>query len=132
MSSAPMSPNIQAILDKALNDLTEALLSEAKDAVSKALGGSSAPVRKSKAGKAAKAPKAARANGKRARRSPEDLEALKSKLLSYIKSHPGHGAEQIKAGTGESDIALPIKQLLAKPKRIRTKGVKRATKYFPA
>lgn len=69
---------------------------------------------------------------KGAKRSPEQIDALVSKLESHIRKTPGERIEQIarSLGVSTSDLALPAKRLLAE-KKIRTKGNRRATKYFP-
>lgn len=78
--------------------------------------------------------KATRTNGYRAKgakRPAQDLEAIQTKALGYIQSHPGERIEQINAalGTSTKELALPIKKLIAS-KAIRTEGQRRATKYF--
>lgn len=54
-------------------------------------------------------------------------------LLTYIEAHGGQRIEQIAAGmkTSSKDLMLPSKKLLAE-KKIKTKGEKRGTRYFPA
>lgn len=66
------------------------------------------------------------------KRDPKELEALTSKLRSYIAKHPGQRIEQIGRGIGlaTKELALPAKKLIA-AKQISTKGQKRATTYFP-
>lgn len=67
------------------------------------------------------------------KRAPEDLEQLVNQLLAAIKATPGQRMEQIAKGmkTTTQELALPAKKLLAE-KKIKTKGERRATKYFPA
>lgn len=74
---------------------------------------------------------ATRAKGEK--RSPQALEKMTDDLMAAIKSKPGLRIEQIAATMGAStkDLALPAKKLL-KGKKVRTRGQRRATKYFPA
>jgi hypothetical protein len=59
--------------------------------------------------------------------------ALVGQLLSAIKATPGQRMEQIAKGLKSStqELALPAKKLIA-DKKVKTKGERRATKYFPA
>lgn len=70
-----------------------------------------------------------RAKGEK--RTPEALERLTNALLREISAVPGHRIEQIAQAMGvkTSELVLPVKKLLA-AKKIRTRGQKRATKYF--
>jgi hypothetical protein len=66
------------------------------------------------------------------KRSREDLEALAKQFSSFVSANPGLRIEQInkELGTTTSDLALPIRKLIA-GRLIATKGEKRATTYFP-
>jgi len=82
-----------------------------------------------------KAPKIVAAVGgpvrtKGQKRSPKELEMLESRLLRYVKIHPGQGIEQIAKGMTIStkELNLPMRKLVADG-AIKTKGEKRATKY---
>jgi hypothetical protein len=70
--------------------------------------------------------------GRGAKRTSEDLEALSTKFVAFVKSHPGLRIEQInkELGTTTKDLALPIRKLIA-DKVISAKGKKRSTTYFP-
>jgi hypothetical protein len=74
---------------------------------------------------------ASRAKGEK--RSPQALAQLVGRLQSEIKAKPGLRMEQIAEALGSStkELALPAKKLIAE-KKIKTKGERRATKYFPA
>lgn len=74
---------------------------------------------------------ATRAKGEK--RTPEALQKMTDDLFAAIKAKPGLRMEQIAAtlGTGTKDLALPAKKLAA-DRKIRTRGQRRATKYFPA
>jgi hypothetical protein len=69
---------------------------------------------------------------KGAKRPPQEIEKLTSKLGDYVKSNPGQRIEQIAKGMGTStkELNLPVKKLIA-TKAIKTRGQKRATQYFP-
>jgi hypothetical protein len=106
---------------------------EAMVAMRNAFTDGAAPAASPWAGRA-RAGKAAR-GGRRAKgqkRDPRELEALVQKLAAFIKSKPGQRIEQIGAAlqVPTKELALPAKKLLA-AKKIRTRGNRRATKYFP-
>jgi outer membrane biosynthesis protein TonB len=86
-----------------------------------------APVAAKKAAPA----RASRSKGEK--RSPELIAKTTDALLAYVKSHAGQRIEQIAQGlkVTTKDLALPAKKLLAE-RRLKTKGQKRATQYFPA
>lgn len=67
-----------------------------------------------------------------AKRSTEDLEALSTKFVAFVKAQPGLRIEQInkELGTVTKELALPIKKLIAEG-MISAKGTKRSTQYFP-
>jgi hypothetical protein len=69
--------------------------------------------------------------GRGGKRSRESLEAMQSKVLGFIKSHPGLRIEEInrQLGTNTKELALPMKKLIA-AKQIKAVGQRRATKYF--
>lgn len=71
-----------------------------------------------------------RAKGEK--RDPAVLEKLTEELASAIKAKPGLRIEQIAKtlGTSTKELALPAKKLIA-AKKIKTRGERRATKYFP-
>jgi hypothetical protein len=131
---------MSADLDSALRAAVETFVVQLKDIfnrtalerVQSALGAEEPVARRGRAAKSAAAPSASpRARKKGAKRTPEELEALVSSLLAYVKKHPGERIEQIGAGLGlgTKDLALPAKKLIA-DKLLRTKGQKRATTYF--
>ncbi|HEX2687404.1 MAG TPA: hypothetical protein VHN14_12345 [Kofleriaceae bacterium] len=70
--------------------------------------------------------------GRGAKRTAEDLEALSTKFVSFVKAHPGLRIEQInkELGTTTKDLALPIRKLVSDGV-ISAKGQKRSTTYFP-
>jgi hypothetical protein len=80
-------------------------------------------------------PRAERAErrAKGQKRAPAALEKLTEDLAAAIKATPGLRIEQIakELGTPTKELALPARKLIA-AKKIKTRGQRRATKYFPA
>lgn len=73
------------------------------------------------------------ARGGGGRRSTEDVERMGDSLLAYVEKNPGQRGEDIAAGM-QSDtktMRLPMKKLIADGK-VRTKGERRAMRYYPA
>lgn len=70
--------------------------------------------------------------GRGAKRSSADLEALSERFASFVSANPGLRIEQInkQLGTTTKDLALPIRKLISE-NRIKAKGQKRSTAYFP-
>lgn len=68
----------------------------------------------------------------RGKRTAEDLGALCDKFASFVAANPGLRIEQInkQLGTKTKNLALPIRKLLASG-RVKSKGQKRSTTYFP-
>jgi hypothetical protein len=69
--------------------------------------------------------------GRGVKRTPEDLEAVSTKFVAFVKSNPGMRIEQInkELGTTTKDLALPIRKLIADGV-LKAKGKKRSTTYF--
>jgi hypothetical protein len=100
---------------------------ETLDSVHALLNGVAAP---SRGGSRALGP-LARYRPKGMKRKPEELSALVRQLHAYVVKNPGQRIEQIGRGLGlgTRDLALPVKKLL-RERKLSTKGVRRATKYF--
>lgn len=128
-----MSPRIQAIVSKFVEDLTAAIQEEGAAAFKAAIAGDDGPIpipyRRGKPGPKPKAP-SKRAKG--AKRTAEEIEALTKSLLAAIKKKPGLRIEEIGKAMSVStkDLALPVAKLFD-AKSIKTTGTRRATKYFP-
>ncbi len=70
---------------------------------------------------------------KGAKRPAADIAQLEAVLAKHIAAHPGQRVEQINKilGTKTNDVRLPLAKLLAAG-TIKSKGKRRATRYFPA
>ena len=68
---------------------------------------------------------------KGAKRSPEQLAAIDSAIVGYVKSNAGKRIEDMgkSLGVPTNDLKLRV-ALLVQKKALRKTGVKRATKYF--
>ncbi len=127
-----MSPRIQAIVTKFVEDLTAAIQEEGAAAFKAAIAGDDGPLpipyRRGKPGPKPKAGK----RPKGAKRTAEEIDTLTKSLLTAIKKKPGQRIEEIGKAMSVStkDLALPVAKLFD-AKAIRTTGTRRATKYFP-
>jgi hypothetical protein len=67
------------------------------------------------------------------RRSSEDIEQVGSSLLAHVKANPGQRGEQIAESLhmDTKTMRLPMQKLIA-GERVRTKGERRAMRYYPA
>ncbi len=135
-----LDARIRARVEQFAAELAELIRESAMETVSVALAGARpSPGRGGRRAAAAAAVAAVRTGGrgrsasreKGAKRPPDEIERLTSRLLDYIKSNPGQRIEQIADGMGTStkELNLPAKKLIA-GKQLKTKGQKRATQYF--
>jgi hypothetical protein len=85
-----------------------------------------------KNGKKVTAKKATAKKTNGAKRTPAQIEKIAARALAAITKKPGQNIEAIAKATklGTKDLTLPVRKLIA-DKAIRTKGERRATKYFP-
>ena len=114
----------------AKNDLLTLLIDRFADALAQRLDVTR------RAGEARSQASAAGIRGKRkkgAKRSPTLIARTTAALLAHIKSNKGQRIEQIAAAmkAPTNDLKLPAQKLLA-DKKVKTKGQKRGTQYFPA
>lgn len=70
---------------------------------------------------------------KGAKRSADELQALRDLLIRYVKHHPGERIEQIARGLGmpTHDLKRPVR-LLVDAGHFTTEGVRRGTCYYAA
>jgi predicted HTH transcriptional regulator len=128
-----MSSKVESLVQEFVANLRQAIAEDAAEMFRLAAGGA-APRKPGPKPKgiavSASTPKANAPKRKGGKRTSEEIEAQAATVLSYIKKNPQHGAEQIGAALGmtTSELALPIKSLLAK-KSLKTVGQKRGTKY---
>jgi hypothetical protein len=131
-----MSETDQQIRDRIeefVNQLSALVRQTALESVQDALGGGGGGGARRGRGRA---PAAGRAAGRAARRkgekrSADQITETTKAVLGYVRKHPGQGVEAIAKGLGTDtkELTLPIRKLVAE-KQIKTKGQKRATKYF--
>ena len=131
-----LDDRIRARVEQFAAELAELIRESAMETVSAALAGARpSPGRGGRRSPALLVPRAGRGRAasreKGAKRPPDEIERLTSKLLDYIKGSPGQRIEQIADGMGTStkELNLPAKKLIA-GKQLKTKGQKRATQYF--
>jgi hypothetical protein len=130
MSRMPAPDRVEALIRDFASQLQELireqLSMDVTAAVQASLGG--APARRGKGAKngAVRAP----SRDKGGKRTPEEIEKIAARLLTYISSNPGQRSEQIAAATKIStgELALPIKRLLA-DKKVKASGKARGTTY---
>jgi hypothetical protein len=135
MPNANFEQQIKKSIEAFVEELSALVRTAAVQSVTAAFGGqvqAAAPARRGR-GRAAAAAPARGSRKKGQKRNPEALAQLVGQLLTYVKSNQGLRMEQIAKAlkTTTQELALPAKKLIAE-KKIKTKGQRRATKYFPA
>jgi len=129
---------IRALVDSFVAELTQHIRTAAVESVQAALLGGAAPARAKSAGpkstgkKAGKrAPKKTGKGGRRRRRSPEEIEAAKADIVSYVRANPGTAMGDLSSALGEDQavIRLQLNQLLEEG-ALRKEGERRGTRYF--
>jgi F0F1-type ATP synthase membrane subunit b/b' len=130
MSTANFEQQIRTTIEAFVEELSALVRAAAVQSVTEAFGGS-VPAGRGR-GRKALLPASGRSRAKGQKRAPEDLAELVDQLMNAIKTTPGQRMEQIAKALKSStqELALPAKKLIAE-KKIRTKGERRATKYFP-
>ena len=132
-----INAEIRSHIDRFAVELERLVKSAAVAAVTQALGSDASPraSRPTRGASQTKPAKAAATKGRPtgSKRPPEEIARTVERLLAAIKSKPGQRIEEIGAAlrTSTKKLALPAKKLIAN-KKIKTKGVKRATRYLPA
>ena len=129
MPNADFNQQIRDAIEAFVEQLSTLVRTAALQSVTEVFGSSGSGGRRGRSG--AISASVRRAKGEK--RSPQALTQLVGRLLSEIKAKPGLRMEQIAKTLGSTtkDLALPAKKLIAE-KKIKTKGERRATKYFPA
>jgi predicted transcriptional regulator len=107
-----------------IDDFVEKLTQIARETAAQVVLGGLGPIKKAATTRTV-------VNGHGAKRSSESLEAMQTKVLTFITRHPGLRIEEInrELGTTTKDLALPMRKLVA-AKTLKTKGQRRATTYF--
>lgn len=128
---------INDLVSNFVNEITRLARSAAMDTLGRALAGAGGVVVKDvrvKAGRggAAAAASASSKRSKGEKRPKAEIAKLQEQVLAHIRSNPGQRIELINKvlGTKTSDLALPLKKLIADG-AVDTKGARRATTYFP-
>jgi hypothetical protein len=116
-------------------DITELFANLENYAYEAASRGIARAVKDNKAGVKASAGKSGGTRATGEKRSAEAMEETMEAIARYVREDGGDeglSMEQLKELMGISDnsLTLPTKKLLA-AKRLKTKGHKRATRYFP-
>jgi hypothetical protein len=126
MPSANFEQQIRNSIEAFVEELSALVRHAAIQSVNEAFGGAS------QSGAARRGPAARAGRKKGEKRDPADLAKLEAQLLSAVKGTPGQRIEQIAKAlkTTTRELALPAKKLIAGGK-LKTKGDRRATKYFP-
>ena len=134
---------INDLVSNFINEITRLARSSALETLERALAGAGGTVVKDV--RVAKAPRSTGGGGSSAppssssakrgkgeKRPKAEIVKLQEQVLSHIRSNPGQRIELINKvlGTKTSDLALPLKKLIADG-AVDTKGARRATTYFP-
>ena len=130
MANSDIDDRIRGMVEAFAGDLAALIRESAFETVRAALGDGGGSSGRGRRGGGSAVRASSRAKG--AKRPPGEIAKLVGKLKDYVKAHPGERIEQIAKGMGVStrELNLPAKKLLAE-KVLKTRGEKRATKYFP-
>lgn len=122
---------IEAFTDELIEIIQASVAEQLTSAVGAVVSGGRAPGRGRGRPRGSATPSTGR-RGKGQKRSPKLLAATTERLAAYIAKNPGQRIEQISEGLGTptKDLALPVKKLVGE-KRIKTRGQRRATRYYP-
>lgn len=131
-----LDQQVRQRVEEFVEEITQLVKQEALESVAEALRAAGLSGAPSRGGRVAQrrggGGVSGRGRGKGQKRTPEELEALTGNLLKEIKKQPGRRIEEIAESmeTTTKELALPAKKLL-EDKKIKTRGQKRATKYYP-
>ncbi len=134
-TAVSIEEQIHQLVDAFVANITKLARQAAVETLSSALSGGSAagPISgmRRQLARTVVPPRGRRRKGEK--RPASDIAALQRTLLDHVRKHPGDRVEQINAvlGTATKDVRLPLANLIGSGK-IKTKGTRRATKYFPA
>jgi len=132
MATANFDRQIRQTIEAFVEELSALVRAAAVQSVTEAFGaGAAGPVRRGRRAAALPPPRSARSKGQK--RAPEALAELSERLLAAVKSSPGQRMEEIARaiGTSTKELTLPARKLVGE-KKIKTKGERRATKYYPS
>jgi hypothetical protein len=126
-----MSDTNQQIRDRIeefVTQLNQLVRQTALESVQDALGSGAGSGRGRGAARAAIG-RGARRKGEK--RSSDQIADTTKAVVTYVRKNPGQGVEAIAKGLGTvtKELTLPIRKLVAE-RQLKTKGQKRATKYF--
>lgn len=130
--------DIRSLVDSFVEELTQHIRTAAVEAVQTALLDGGPPARATPQGhagkKAAKKATAAakpKGRGRRARRTPAEINAAKTEILSLVRSNPGTAMGDLSRALGEDPtvIRAQITELL-EAGQLRKEGERRGTKYY--
>lgn len=133
---------INDLVSNFISEITRLARTAALDTLERALAGAGGAVvvkdvrvkapRGASGGGSSAAAAASAKRGKGEKRPKAEIVKLQEQVLSHIRSNPGQRIELINKvlGTKTSDLALPLKKLIADG-AVDTKGARRATTYFP-
>ena len=124
------SQEIRDRIEEFVNQLNQLVRQTALESVQDALGSGSGAGRGRGRG-AARAAIGRGARRKGEKRSSDQIAETTKAVVTYVRKNPGQGVEAIAKGLGTvtKELTLPIRKLVAE-RQLKTKGQKRATKYF--
>lgn len=124
-----MTKNLKHLVATFVAELDEMLRLEISDAVKAALGKQSTKRATNGTPAAAKTVRKTRLTMEK--RSPQQLEKMRAKVLAFTARTPGQRSEDIQKALklATADISLPLRQLLA-AKLLRCEGAARGRRYW--
>jgi hypothetical protein len=126
------SQQIRDRIEEFVTQLNQLVRQTALESVQDALGSDAGRGRGRGRGRgAARAAIGRGARRKGEKRSSDQITETTKAVVTYVRKNPGQGVEAIAKGLGTvtKELTLPIRKLVAE-RQLKTKGQKRATKYF--